>query len=69
MDLETALAQLRRDGWRVAVHNDYRQDGEDFTFWLFTHDAGLFVKGEGRTDRDAIAAVCEQARRVFAPSP
>lgn len=31
-----ALDQLREAGWSVAVHNDYRKDGERFTFWLFT---------------------------------
>lgn len=27
MGLESMLTVLRGDGWSVAVHNDYRQDG------------------------------------------
>lgn len=63
------LAELRKAGWRVAVHNDYAQDGKDMTFWLFTHESGLFIKGEASTDLGALR-ICElQARKVFAPSP
>lgn len=47
------IARLRAAGWRVAVHNDYRQGGEDWTFWLFTHPDGRWVKGEGRNDFQA----------------
>ena len=67
--MERILADLRENGWRVAVHNDYRLDGRDMTFWLFTHKAGLFIQGEARTDLGALR-ICElQARKVFAPSP
>lgn len=53
--LEKMLLALRSGGWTVAVHNDYRLDGETFTFWLFTHgDLGVFIKGEGRTDEEAV---------------
>jgi hypothetical protein len=53
-----ALANLRARGWAVAVHNDYRVDGVAHTFWLFTHAAtGYFVKGEARTDEEALAQV------------
>ena len=48
---------LRAQGWAVAVHNDYRQDGESHTFWLFTHPDGRYAKGEGRTDAEALAQV------------
>lgn len=64
-----ALAELRRLGWSVAVHNDYSLRGERMTFWLFTRsDAdggtrGRFVKGEGTTDRQALEAALEAARR------
>lgn len=50
------LEALRADGWSVAVHNDYRLNGEAHTFWLFTKD-GRAVKGEGRTDAEALDAV------------
>lgn len=52
------LATIRAGGWRVAVHNDYRLNGEDWTFWLFTSaTTGRFVKGEGRTDEEALEQV------------
>ena len=51
------LAELRAQGWRVAVHNDYEQGGALHTFWLFTNPlTGRFIKGEGRSDHDAIRA-------------
>jgi hypothetical protein len=58
-DLRSRSADdLRREGWTVAVHNDYVLDGEPMTFWLFTHPpSGRFIKGEGRTDAEALAHV------------
>lgn len=50
------LADLRADGWSVAVHNDYRVGGERYTFWLLVRDE-VAIKGEGRTDREALAGV------------
>lgn len=47
---------IRALGWVVAVHNDYRLNGEAHTFWLFTKD-GRAVKGEGRTDAEALVQV------------
>jgi hypothetical protein len=47
---------LRADGWSVAVHNDYHQDGKCFTFWLFTK-GNRAVKGEGFTDAEALDQV------------
>jgi len=38
----------------VAVHNDYRLNGKAHTFWLFTHPNGRWVKGEGKTDNEAL---------------
>ncbi len=49
-----ALAWLRSEGWAVAVHNDYRLNGEPHTFWLFTKGERA-LKGEGRTDAEALA--------------
>jgi hypothetical protein len=48
--------EIRALGWVVAVHNDYRLNGEPYTFWLFTKD-GCAVKGEGRTDAEALDQV------------
>jgi hypothetical protein len=47
---------IRALGWTVAVHNDYRQNGEAHTFWLFTKN-GRAIKGEGRTDAEALNQV------------
>lgn len=58
---EISREMLRDAGWSVAVHNDYRQDGKTYTFWLFTHPSGRWVKGEGETDADAITNAAESA--------
>lgn len=57
------LTDLRRGGWRVAVHNDYNYKGHVFTFWLMTHPTGVFVKGEGATDLDALREVIRDITR------
>lgn len=49
---------IRALGWAVAVHNDYRLNGEPHTFWLFTRGS-LAVKGEGRTDAEALNQIRE----------
>jgi hypothetical protein len=54
---------LREKHWRVAIHNDYFLDGEPHTFWLFTRGANS-VKGEARTDAEALALVREQIERM-----
>lgn len=47
---------IRAAGWTVAVHNDYRLNGESHTFWLFTK-GDRAIKGEGRTDAEALGKV------------
>ena len=47
---------IRELGWSVAVHNDYRLAGVAHTFWLFTN-GGNCVKGEGKTDEEALNQV------------
>lgn len=55
MNLSEMLKKLRDEGWMVAVHNDYRLNGEPFTFWLFTNMVkGTFVQGEAKTDEEAL---------------
>lgn len=55
MNLSEMLKKLREEGWMVAVHNDYRLDGEAYTFWLFTNFRNkTFVQGEARTDEEAL---------------
>lgn len=51
------LNDIRAAGWSVAVHNDYRSNGKQYTFWLFTHANGRWVKGEGATDAEALEQV------------
>lgn len=67
--MEKALKDLRDSGWRVAIHSDYRQNGLDLTFWLLTHECGVWVKGEGISDFAALTECQEQARKLFRPSP
>lgn len=61
--VDGALNELRANGWDVAVHNDYRLGGENHTFWLFTKN-GRAVKGEGRTDAEALAQVKDEIARL-----
>jgi hypothetical protein len=55
---------IRAQGWSVAVHNDYKIDGVSHTFWLFTKN-GQAIKGEGRTDADALYEV----RKLISKGP
>lgn len=63
------LEDIRSNGWRVAVHNDYQVAGEFMTFWLLTHPAGMYVKGEGKSDLEALTECTRVARQIFRPSP
>lgn len=55
------LNKIRSMGWSVAVHNDYRLGGEQFTFWLFTENNGhRWIKGEARTDLEALQFVLSE---------
>jgi len=53
-DNPSSPEDLRKQGWVVAVHNDYRLAGEAHTFWLFTNKHGRAMRGEGRTDAEAL---------------
>lgn len=44
---------LRKLGWSVAVHNDYRRNGKTFTFWLMVKGTQC-VAGDGETDAEAL---------------
>jgi hypothetical protein len=56
------LARIRKAGWKVAIHNDYSLNGKNHTFWLFTHKSGIWAKGEGRSDRKALAEAERQIK-------
>lgn len=58
--LSTILTDLRRSGWTVAVHNDYRKNGKLYTFWLFTHKNGRWLKAEGRDDTIAVQSIAKR---------
>jgi hypothetical protein len=62
-----SLTRLRKLGWMVAVHNDYKLNGTPMTFWLFTHPSGRWVKGEGQTDEGALAD-CLRAATTETPA-
>lgn len=73
--LEGMLSVLRKSGWLVAVHNDYRAKSstEVYTFWLFTREfstgkltRGHFVKGEGVTDGAAVLMVLNEIACAYA---
>jgi len=59
------LAELRQRGWVVAVHNDYKLQGNLHTFWLFTKGA-YCAKGEGQSDEEALAQVLVQVQEIEA---
>lgn len=60
VELAAALPDdIRAAGWSVAVHNDYRLNGQRMTFWLFTKGCRA-VKGEGATDREALDQIRAQ---------
>ncbi len=64
-NLRNWLDELRGQGLMVAVHNDYRQNGEHCTFWLFVGPNGMSYKGEGRSDAEAL----NQVRSALATHP
>ena len=53
-ELGCYLRALRAGRWTVAVHNDFRLNDEPYTFWLFTHPDGRWIKGEGTSDLVAV---------------
>jgi len=57
---EQRINYLRSLGWMVAVHNDYKQNGEFHTFWLLTCPDGRYLKGEGKTDDEALEQIVAQ---------
>lgn len=61
-------ADLRELGWSVAVHNDYRSNGEPHTFWLLTN-GDRCVKGEGKTDAEALELIRQQLHTHLELSP
>lgn len=63
-DALTTLGNLRRCGWSVAVHNDYKIGKKSFTFWLMTREDGVFLKGEGKTDGIALDHIVAQLREM-----
>lgn len=65
--VEPVADDLRALGWTVAVHNDYRLNGEPHTFWLFTK-GDRAIKGEGRSDAEALSAVRSQITTQPAPT-
>lgn len=64
--LETELRSL---GWAIAVHNDYRLQGQKYTFYLWTHPNGRWIKGEGHQGQTAALEDClAQAQAILDPT-
>ena len=63
MAIQSILSELREDGWRVAVHNDYMLNGELHTFWLFTF-GNWCAKGEAKDDYTALRIVRAEIARL-----
>lgn len=61
LDARSLPNDIRCAGWSVAVHNDYRIGENSYTFWLFTNGTRC-VKGEGRTDAEALDVVRAKLR-------
>jgi hemerythrin len=59
---------LRAHGWAVAAHHDYQLNGVPHTSWLFTR-GDRFVKGEGRTDAEALDQIREQLPEIGESRP
>lgn len=56
------LDRLRQEGWTVASHCDVvGSSGKSTAVWLFTHPCGIYLRGEGATDCEAIAKVEAEA--------
>lgn len=66
--LPVLLNLIRKEGGMVAVHNDYKMNGEFHTFWLFTFPDGTFIKGEGKTDVEALALILGELKQEDEPS-
>ena len=64
---EKRIDYLRSLGWMVAVHNDYKQNGEFHTFWLLTYSDGEYLKCEGKTDEEAYEQNVEELRQAGEP--
>jgi hypothetical protein len=62
LDARSLPNDIRKAGWSVAVHNDYRIGEKSYTFWLFTKGERC-VKGEGGTDAEALDVVRSKLKR------
>lgn len=60
--MSDTLDRIRKAGWSVAVHNDYKLSGKAHTFWLFTHPSGVWAKGEGQSDEQALVEAEKQMK-------
>ena len=55
---------LRDRDWMVAVHNDYRQNGKTYTFWLMVKGETA-IKGEGETDSEALKQILKRVDEMY----
>ena len=53
---ESSVDDLRKDGWSVAIHNDYRVGMLPSTFWGLSK-GDRWIKGEGPDDASALDVI------------
>ena len=63
--VDAVLKDLRKNGWMVAIHNDYRQDGKYYTFWLMTSNDGRYLKGESSMERGGDISARNQIKNAI----
>lgn len=61
------LSGIRALGWTVAVHNDYRLDGQRHTYWLFTK-GDRCQQAECPVEHEALA-LSALRKRLAPPTP
>lgn len=66
--LDDEIRAIRRLGWTVAVHNDYRLDGRNHTYWLFTKGEQC-RQAECPVEDEAKALSALRKRLAALPSP
>jgi hypothetical protein len=60
------LEELRQDGWMVAIHNDYWQNGKLYTFWLVTNRDGRYFKGESSMEHGGDVSALNTIKNAIA---
>ena len=62
LNIEYYLTKLRDHKWSIAIHNDYYLSGKFYTFYLVAHPSGVWLKGEGESDVEALEKIFSMAK-------